>query len=152
MYYLELTDLESVCDTIEALSGKVTGLSRLVDSLNASDQIRREEVLSILKSALTEAKVSIPNLISVRRIVAQHYARQIVEGYLSPYEGARKIWWELWTDCRELDELSAFAGLASEYEDDSSEAHRTEYEHDIIEEARALVIEGLKGGSNLNND
>jgi len=145
MYLLELTKLKGVRESAETLVAAGSDLPTLVDLMNLPDEVSREDVLRLLESVLSDARAEVPNPLEARRIVARHYARQIVAGALSPYEGARKIWWELWTDCRELKELTAFAGLASEYEDDTSETHRAEYERDIVREARALCNDAERG-------
>ena len=70
-------------------------------------------------------------------IVANDIAQDIINGNIEPYEGARRIWWDIWDQNRELDELKVFVGLASGYEEEPS--HRQEYIVDIIKEARKLI-------------
>ena len=65
------------------------------------------------------------------------WAGEIVDGTLTPYEGARLIWWHGWHELGDPDELTPFVGLASEWEDDPT--HRTLYERDILDEARGLL-------------
>jgi hypothetical protein len=69
--------------------------------------------------------------------LAMETCQDIVSGRISPYEGARKIWWEIWDADRNLDHLRVFVGLASEYEDDHT--HRSEYSNDILQEARRML-------------
>ena len=71
-------------------------------------------------------------------IVAKNIAQEIINGNIEPYEGARRIWWDIWEQNRELDELKVFVGLASGYEDEPD--HRHEYVDDILKEARKLII------------
>ena len=61
----------------------------------------------------------------------------IITGETSPYEGARRIWWEVANEPGADSSLLAFVGLASEWED--SPRYRPEYEADIMEEAQRLV-------------
>jgi len=52
--------------------------------------------------------------------LAIEVSKSIVDGTLPPYEGARKIWWDVWTLCRyesEGDELAVFIGYATEWEE-----------------------------------
>lgn len=65
------------------------------------------------------------------------WATEIVHGTLTPYEGARLIWWHGYNELGYPDELTPFVGLASEWEDDP--AHRALYEQGILKEARQLV-------------
>ena len=56
-------------------------------------------------------------------------ANGVVQGTIEPYEGAKRLW-TLSTELGELaDALRAFAGLASEWEDDPG--HRVAYENEI---------------------
>jgi hypothetical protein len=74
--------------------------------------------------------------------LAHTIAAQIVSGEITPYEGARKIWWDIWEECRELTELKAFVGLASGYEDEPD--HRQDYVNDIVKEAHKLCSRSLQ--------
>jgi hypothetical protein len=71
-------------------------------------------------------------------IVAKNIAQEIINGNIEPYEGARRIWWDIWDQNRELDELKVFVGLASGYEDEPN--HQQKYANDIIKEARKLIV------------
>ncbi|WP_145261701.1 hypothetical protein [Planctomycetes bacterium Pan216] len=138
-YLLRLTDIEGVKRSIEALVVDDMPDSILARFTSLPEDVSRVAVLELLEASIRESPATVPDGVAARRILARKYAEQIVDGTLSPYEGARRIWWELWTDCRELKELAIFAGLASEYEDDSSEAHRSEYQRDIVDEACVLL-------------
>jgi hypothetical protein len=71
------------------------------------------------------------------KYLAAEICQEIVTGQLTPYEGARKIWWEIWENQRSLEVLRPFVGLVSEYEDDQS--HRKEYSDDILKEASEFL-------------
>jgi hypothetical protein len=72
---------------------------------------------------------------------ALYYARRIVSGYLTPYEGARRIWLEIANEYMDKpaiwDELRIFVHLATEWDDRPAE--RAQLEQEIRDEARKLV-------------
>ena len=107
-----------------------------------------EKVASIVGplflAALRELGIPLPDPASAQMIAARFYARKIVNGSLSPYEGACCIWWEIANEAyptREESEvwnrLRAFVGLASEYEDNPR--HQREYEDQIVQEAKDFL-------------
>ena len=66
--------------------------------------------------------------------------RAIVDGEITPYEGARKIWWDAWAFARYNplgDALTPFIGEATEWED-HPEA-RGEIDSDIRQKAAGLL-------------
>jgi hypothetical protein len=74
--------------------------------------------------------------------VAQTLAQRIVGGSIEPEVGARKIWWDVAVKVPSLESrLSAFIGLASEWEDDVK--HRMLYERDIVIAAHELIAANL---------
>jgi hypothetical protein len=95
---------------------------------------------SLFRQILRELGISI-NRSSAGLVLATHYARQIVFGSMTPYDGARNIWWnvanrvmqekEIWN------QLRIFVGLASEYED--YPPGRPEFERQIRDEAKRLI-------------
>lgn len=95
------------------------------------------EVGPIFKKALAELNIAIPPRAQAILILARDYARQIVMQELSPYEGARRIWWELANEPDADQSLLDFVGLASEWED--APQYRVDYDADIVEEARRLL-------------
>ena len=104
------------------------------------------EVDPKLRRVFTELSIPWPDRNSARLIVARFYARQIVDGTVTAYEGARLIWWGPANDALlepEPEQVSSwlklrhFVGCASEYKDDV--IHRPEYEQDIMGFARELV-------------
>jgi hypothetical protein len=94
----------------------------------------------IIQTGLRELGISI-NRSSAGLVLATHYARQIISGSVTPYDGARNIWWnvanrfmqekEIWN------QLRIFVGLASEYED--YPPGRPEFEKQIRDEAKNLI-------------
>jgi len=72
----------------------------------------------LFERALAELKITVPSEDEALMSLARHYARQIVEGAMSPYDGARKIWWEVYNALEKPNELLVtFVGAASELED-----------------------------------
>ena len=71
---------------------------------------------------------------------AKEIAGQIVTGEIDPYEGACRIWSDVWQECDRPEQLTPLVALASEYEDDF--ARRPLYAEDIIREAQKLLAEG----------
>ncbi len=85
---------------------------------------------------------------------AKYIAQEIVDGKLSPGEGALKIWLDILDSGdypEDLEELDVFVGLADEYDDFGDEVHiefygvdgcaeqRKKTEESIVEEARILL-------------
>ncbi|HEY1861324.1 MAG TPA: hypothetical protein VGG61_13265, partial [Gemmataceae bacterium] len=104
-----------------------------------------EEVGPRFERALIELNVPVPSRQGAVLDIAREYAREIIAGELSPYEGARKIWWELANEPDSDRSLLIFVGLASEWEDVPQ--HRSQYETDIIDEARRLLERGIRKGT-----
>lgn len=73
--------------------------------------------------------------------LAQHYATQILSGVLTPYDGARRIWWQVanyfYDDREHWQRYSIFVGLASGWED--YPPTRQDYEREIRDEATKLL-------------
>jgi hypothetical protein len=95
------------------------------------------EVGPLFTKALSELGIPVPSRDEASVTIAREFARQIIAGETSPYEGARRIWWEVANEPGADSSLRIFVGLASEWED--SPRYRHEYEADIIEEAQRLV-------------
>ena len=88
---------------------------------------------------LDKLEIHLPSIREATIRLAKQISQQIVNREISPYEGARKIWWEL-ANIENVDRrLKAFSGLASEYEDTSNNEYRKDYEKQILEEARFLL-------------
>jgi hypothetical protein len=105
--------------------------------LAGSDGEPGDELERLLRKALSELVISFPTPAEAGLSLARHVAAEVVRGLTSPYEGARRIWWDVYNRVPQLDVLRVFVGLASEYEDD--QAHQEEYAQDIIEECRNLL-------------
>jgi hypothetical protein len=101
------------------------------------------QVGPLFERALSELGIPIPSRQEASLILAREHARRIVAGEVAPYEGARRIWWEIANELGADPSLRMFVGLASEWED--APAHRRQYEEDIVEEARGPVMGGIEG-------
>jgi len=104
------------------------------------------EVGPLFTRALSELSIPVPPRDEASLTIAREYACQIIAGETSPYEGARRIWWEVANEPGADPSLMAFIGLASEWED--SPRYRPEYEANIMGEAQRLMS-GTADGSSL---
>jgi hypothetical protein len=103
----------------------------------------RAEVEDELMALLRRLRVARPTRSAAIKTVVDACARRMVEGDVSPSAGAHRIWlWanECYDDADVFKQLAIFVGLASEWDDD--EDHRSAYETDMLEEARALLDAG----------
>jgi hypothetical protein len=87
--------------------------------------------------AMTELGMRRPTPVEARWQLVFEWADDIVAGRISPIQGASRIWWDGWEHLGHPDELTAFAGLASQWDDDPE--HRSDYERDIRDEAATLL-------------
>ena len=71
----------------------------------------------MFEKTITELNISIPTKRGAYFIVAKYYSNKIISGELSPYDGAKIIWEKVTLEEDSPEELSAFAGAASEIED-----------------------------------
>jgi len=115
------------CQSLRVLAGETERIGSIVDPL--------------FFRAIGELGMQIPDDRTAAKVVAAYYAAGILERAWSPYEGARKIWWNVANafdkDPEIWGQLSIFVGLASEWEDDPG--HRSEYEKEIAAAATAIV-------------
>jgi hypothetical protein len=89
--------------------------------------------------ALGELGIERPAADQARWWLVVAWARDIVEGRMSPFAGARLIWWEGWEGLGRPPELAVFVGLASQWEDD--EQRRDQCERDIRDAASDLLAD-----------
>ena len=91
----------------------------------------------LLWSALDELGIAKPSQTEARWLLVRGWAHDIIANRLAPIDGARRIWWDGWEELGRPDDLTAFVGLASDWEDD--ESRRYQYDQDIREAAARLV-------------
>lgn len=93
----------------------------------------------LLDRAMQELHIDIPEPNEAALSIARSIARDVINGHVTPYEGAKRIWHDIYVNFSTLDQLRIFVGLASEYEDD--EKHRDLYSRDIIDECHKLIVD-----------
>ncbi|NIZ90330.1 hypothetical protein [Kineococcus rubinsiae] len=71
--------------------------------------------------------------------MSRAWAHAAVEGTMTPYEAARRIWLDASFDLDQPDALMRFVGPASEWEDNPE--HRAAYDADILQAARDLLAD-----------
>ncbi|WP_432510889.1 hypothetical protein [Kineococcus sp. SYSU DK001] len=95
------------------------------------------DVQDTFTAALNELGAPTLDEAQARWEMARAWAQAAVEGTMTPYEAARRIWWQASSPLGHPDVLADFVGLASEWEDDPE--HRAAYEADIVQAARVLL-------------
>jgi len=108
-------------------------------SLRELAGISRTEVREsrdLFLAAMTELGVDTPRDDSYEEL-ARFWAREMLAGSVSPYDGSRHIWWGAWEPLGRPSDLTAFVGLASMWDDDPD--HRTRYEEDMLNEAERIL-------------
>jgi len=96
----------------------------------------------LFRRALAELSIPYPDRRAAQMCVALYHARRIVDGTVSPYQGARAIRWGAANDAQaehgpNWDKLAQFVGLASEYEDNPD--NREAYAKDLMKAAHDLI-------------
>lgn len=97
----------------------------------------------LFESLLHELKITKPTKLKAQLTIAHYYARSIINGSLSAYEGACKIWWNVSNEIEHpADILLAFVGAASEIEDLPERYEGSSYDPmPIIEEYEKQIID-----------
>ena len=108
-------------------------LYELADSIGSDS----EHLRKLFFKSMEEIELRLPSADMAAMSYAKMIAKEVLEGRLSPYHGASRIWGEISTHFPKPSRLRVFVGLASEYEDD--EFHRAEYTQRIIEECKCLL-------------
>lgn len=105
----------------------------------------RDEIEPVFLRALRELNEALPSRHDAIMTVARAHAREIADGRIRPYEGAKVIWREL-ANLPDADpSLRVFIGAASEWEDLGTPPIEPkllrEVENLIVEEARKLTTD-----------
>lgn len=104
-------------------------------SLYQSDYSQLPELLRALGPAVEN---SLDDAIAMARRATTVTLSLVLDGAISPYEGARTVWQRIVPKVPSIQpEVIQFIAMASEWEDD--ESHRDEYAEDIRAEARKWV-------------
>lgn len=112
---------------------------------------------ALFVAVLEELGFQIPSKNEACFVVADLFARKILDGKLSPHEGARKIWWHASNEYEGRSELLlTFVGAASELDDlpertsedglDRAE-YRKQLEQDIIKAAHEVCLDAMDNKS-----
>lgn len=123
---------------IIAVEALVAGIdSPSLRQLAGADSSCSEDIKKLFLKTLEELKIQLPSPEEAGLSMARSIAVDVIQGKISPYEGAKQIWVKIYTPFPQLTQLRSFVGFASEYEDD--EKHRDEYSRDIVEKCKRLV-------------
>ena len=57
------------------------------------------EIEQLFKRTLVELSITIPDKFEAGNQVAAYYAHAIISGQITPYTGARKIWFDVYNHC-----------------------------------------------------
>lgn len=96
----------------------------------------------LFMEAAHELGVEPPTEAEARRRLARHWASQIVDGSVTPIEGAGRIWWDAAHPLNMPDDLIRFGGLASEWNDNDDPEYRAKLDEEIVKAARVLAADG----------
>jgi len=104
------------------------------------------EVGPLFEKVLAELEIAAPKKEAALMFLARHYAQQIIEGGISPYDGARKIWWQI---TNALDKpgqlLLTFVGAASELEELPERTLQDGYDRKTYaRELEATIVSGAR--------
>lgn len=128
-------DLPAVAQRAVIAGFESPAMAELAYSLNKENEFLERKFFN----ALEELKIKKPSRVEAGLAIAREIATSIVEERITPYEGARRIWWDVYVKIPQLKQLIPFVGMASEFEDDSN--HRDNYSQMILQEARKLMAE-----------
>lgn len=106
-----------------------------------ADKLLRQAVMEMKKTFPTKEQAE--SFLALKKMegltIAKQIAKDILNGETTPYEGARKIWWNVWNDYGRLEELTEFVGLADDYEDHELDGQRNQICNEIITAAKKLA-------------
>jgi len=128
-------DLPALAERAVIAGFESPAMAELAYSLNKENEFIEKKFFN----ALEELKIKKPSRIEAGLAVAREIAISIVEERINPYEGARRIWWDVYVKIPQLKQLIPFVGMASEFEDDNN--HKDDYSKMILREARKLIAE-----------
>lgn len=136
LFVLELLPVEDIREV--ALHAIESGfdspsLYHLADSQNTDSETTKR----LFCKALNELRISMPSPAEAGLSVARRIAHDIIQNTITPYEGAKRIWRDIYTRFPELVELRGFVGFASEYEDDVK--HQDDYACLIVKECKCFL-------------
>jgi hypothetical protein len=135
-YRLDLLPLSVLPQVaVEALQmGVDTPSLRLLAGESGSEN---DESQNLFEKSLKELGVEIPNQDEAGMIVSKSIAQEVLDGEIGPYDGARRIWSDVYIHNPSLKSLRGFVGLASELEDHPEDTDA--YVAEIVKECQLLV-------------
>jgi hypothetical protein len=98
-----------------------------------------QDARELFIAAANELRLPVPTPEEARWCRVREWAQAMVDGSVSPYEASRRIWGQGWDELGRPESLTAFVGLASEWEDD--EPRRSQYEDAMLNAARRFLQE-----------
>ena len=100
------------------------------------------ELIKEFMKSLEELNLSLPTIQRAAEIAVNYYANSILSGRLNAYDGAKRIWMDVYNQIDHPEGISIFAGLASEYEDFLTWANQgDEYYRGLIRDTNKRIIE-----------
>lgn len=108
-------------------------------ALSELDRPTRSSASSLFDDVLDELGRERMAFDTAALLVARDIARRIVDGHLSPREGAHAIAWEVWDKAREVERLGVFVTLLDK-------RGREEQHKDVVDEAIRREAEKLVSG------
>jgi len=96
-----------------------------------------ETVKRLFSKIFDELGIPLPSPPEAGRSMARRIAQDVINNTITPYEGAKRVWQDIYTRFPELDELRGLVGFASEYEDDIN--HQEEYSLLILNEFKSIA-------------
>lgn len=107
---------------------------RMLAGIGLSDV---DSVRQLVYKSMKELGIPVYSKEQAGLVLAHAIAKDVVDGRLDPYEGAKRIWIDIYDAVPSLAQLDSIVGMAGEYEDD--EAHREAYADMMRMECRDLV-------------
>lgn len=105
--------------------------------LAGEDGLDSNESRRLFEKSLAELGVAVESDSEAGMIISKFIALDVLAGALEPYEAARQIWSKVYIHNPNLKMLTAFVGLASEYEDHPENGEL--YLAEIVRECRLLA-------------
>lgn len=111
--------------------------SASLERLATAHNLSTPEVRDLFFAAVNELGYSVPSLNNAGMILARHIAGEVLSHALTPYDGAKRIWTQIYLRLPSLKQLGPFVGLAAAYEDDMERAES--YSRQILRHCEILV-------------
>jgi hypothetical protein len=136
-------------DELPAIAAELLGLGIVSDDLShiaALNEPTWDEIGNLFSRFTQKLNLQPLEVEKAAMIVAEDIAQSIIDGIIEPYEGAKRIWLDVYLNANEPEDLEIFAGLAAEYEELT---HTVEADEDptvgepAYEDLRELCVEEI---------